>query len=342
MTLRLALYMAASLPFACSAPVAAADKSLIDAAKSEGRVVWYTTQQIDPLVRPVAAAFERKYGIKVDYVRADSSEVALRILNEGNAGRMQSDVFDGTAAVATLKKREMVVKWLPDSAAGLSKEYVDPEGYWAATNLFINTAGYNTDLVPPGTEPRNWDDLLDPKWKDQIIWASTNSTSAAAGFVGLVLAELGRDKGTEYLKRLASQRVAAVKTSARQVLDQVIAGEFAIGLQIFNHAAVLSARLGAPVKWIGMNPSVMTFNVISLTKGAPHPNAGKLLVDFTLSKEGQELFRNGAVLTTHPDVLPFDASLRPDGTRFRAIRWTPEDIDENLPNWSKTFEEIFR
>ena len=88
---------------AASGPVQAFDQTLIHAARKEGRVVWYTTQIVNQLARPAAEAFEKKYGVRVDYIRADSNEVALRILNEGRAGKVQADVFAGTAAVASLK-----------------------------------------------------------------------------------------------------------------------------------------------------------------------------------------------------------------------------------------------
>jgi iron(III) transport system substrate-binding protein len=255
---------------------------------------------------------------------------------------MQSDVFDGTAAVVTLKKRDMVAKYLPETAAQLPKEAVDANGYWAATNLFVITAAHNTDLVPRDKAPKTWDDLLAPQWKGKIVWPSTNSASAAAGFVGLVIAERGREAGLEFLKRLAAQNVTGVKASARQVLDQIVAGEFAIGLQMFNHATVLSAQKGAPVAWIPVNPALATPNVISLTANGPHPNAGKLFMDFALSREGQELFRDGALLTVHPQVAPMDATLMPDATRFGAIHFTPEKLEEELPAWQKIVEEIFR
>ena len=74
---------AASAAFTLAiAPSQAADQALIDAAKKEGKVVWYTTLIVDQFARPAAAAFEKKYGIKVEYTRADQNEVALRILNE--------------------------------------------------------------------------------------------------------------------------------------------------------------------------------------------------------------------------------------------------------------------
>ena len=93
----------------------AADQSLIDAAKKEGHVTWYTTQIVDQLARPAAEAFEKKYGIHVDYVRADPIDIVLRVTSEAKAGHVQADVFDGTATTPGLEKAGPVLEWLPDS-----------------------------------------------------------------------------------------------------------------------------------------------------------------------------------------------------------------------------------
>src|SRR6185437_2007375 len=97
-------------------------------------------------------------------------------------------------------KHNLVLKWLPDSAARLPKKLVDPEGYWTAGNVYVMEPGINTNLLPKGAAPRNYQDLLDPKWKGKIAWGSTPSASAAPGFIGLVLADMGRQKGLDYLK----------------------------------------------------------------------------------------------------------------------------------------------
>jgi ABC-type thiamine transport system substrate-binding protein len=126
----------------------AADPALIAAAKREGEVTWYTTQITTQFGRPAADAFQKKYGIKVNMVRGDSVELAVRMLNEARAGRMQADVFDGTGGAPALKKGGVVLKWQPDAAHLLPKEYVDAEGFWVATNIYIQTPAYNTNLVP--------------------------------------------------------------------------------------------------------------------------------------------------------------------------------------------------
>ena len=139
----------------------AADQALVDAAKREGQAVWYTTQIIDQFARPAAEAFQKKYGVKVTPVRADNAQISFRVLNEGAARKLQADVIDGTAASNALQKAGFIMKWQPESAQRLAPEHRDPNGYWTATNLYIMTPGFNTSLVPKGTEPKTFADLLD-------------------------------------------------------------------------------------------------------------------------------------------------------------------------------------
>lgn len=321
---------------------AAADQALIDAAKQEGQVTWYTVQIVDQIVLPLAEAFQKKYGIKVNYVRANSGEVALRVVNEADAGRVYCDVFDGSSTVSVLKHKNLVLKWLPDAAKDFPSQQVDSEGYWIALYIMVLTAGVNTDQVPPGAEPKSWEDLLDAKWQGKIAWSSENGTSAGSGFVGLVTREYGEAKGRAYLEKLAQQKIAAVPVSNRQILDQVIAGEYPIGLQISNHHAFLSAAKGAPVNWLPINPAMVSLVSGSVAAGAPHPNAAKLLVDFLVSDEGQAIYRDNGYLPADPKMQTKFKALIPDEQKFRGQFFTPEQIDAGLPIWYKEYMDLFR
>jgi len=323
-------------------PALAADEALIAAAKKEGEVVWYTTQIISQLVRPVSAAFEKKYGIKVRASRANSTEVSVKIINESRAGRPQSDVFDGTSTVVPLKKEGYVLKWLPDPARAYPAAYKDPEGYWVANNLFFLAPGFNTGLVPKGTEPRTYQALLDPKWRGKMAWSTTPASSGGIGFIGTVLTEMGEANGMTYLRELSKQRIANIGSAAREVLDQVIAGEYPLALQVFNHHTVISGKKGAPVDWIRMEPVTGTVSVISVHKDAPHPNAAKLLVDFIISSEGQHIFRDAEYLPADPAVPALTPALTPEQGRFRTRFFTPEQTEDNVVAWKKIYDDLFR
>jgi ABC-type Fe3+ transport system substrate-binding protein len=325
---------------AASCAVFAADAALVEAAKKEGRVTWYTVQIADQIVRPVISGFEQKYGIHVDFVRSNSATLAARLLNEGKAGQVKASVFDGTSATVALERANLVEKWVPD--ADLPKNLFDPDGYWVACNYYINTPGFNTNLVPKGTEPKTFEDLLDPKWKGRMAWNVQPSVSAGQGLVGSILIAWGEEKARAYLAKLAKQDITPLLVSGRQVLDLVITGEYPIGLQIFNNHAYISASKGAPVDWIKMQPPLITFAVMSVPKGAPSPNAGKLLIDYIVSPEGQRIIADAGELPVHPGVKPRDPTLIPDGVTFKGSFLTPEELDKELVTWTKIFDEYFR
>jgi ABC-type Fe3+ transport system substrate-binding protein len=322
-------------------PPAAADQALIDAAKKEGRVIWYTSLIVDQFARPAAAAFEKKYGIGVDYSRADINDIALRISTEGKAGQVHADIFDGFS-VGALVKGGYVESWFPEEVQHFPQDYYDPAGYWAASNIYVLTPGFNTELVPKGTEPKTFADLLDPKWKGKMAWSSNNSASGGTGLVGAVLSEMGEDKGLAYLQQLAKQNVASVGGSARQLLDQTIAGEYPIALRIFNHHAAISAAQGAPSDWIPLEPAMVILSIFSLTAHAPHPNAGKLLFDFLESEEGQKLFRDANYLPADPVIPPKDPKLTPASGHFRATTFSPEALDADMPHWADVYHRLFQ
>ena len=317
------------------------DAALVEAAKKEGTVVWYTTQIIDPLVRDVISAFTKKYGIKVEYYRGNSSDVALKIQQEGKAGRIQADVFDGTTSSEALKKEGLVERWIPDVAKTFQSDFVDPDGYWVGTNDTLHSVAINTNLVKIAEAPKSWDDLLDPKFKNRIVWGSTPSVSAAPGFIGLVLKELGEDKGQDFIKKFATQMPTANSGSARAVIDQVIAGEYALALQMFPDQALTSAARGAPVKWLPMKPAMTAVvSTIAMTKGAPHPNAAKLLYTFIVSEEGQRFFRESFYIPTNPKVAPIDPDLEPG--KLRAVHISPAEANASMNKWHGIYRDVYR
>jgi len=182
-----------------------------------------------------------------NYTRTDAAETTRRLLAESEAGKAEADVFDGAAGPShALTDKKLVMSYTPEAAQRLPSQYADKAGLWVATNLYVYTLGVNTDLVPRGTEPKYFSDLLEPKWKAKMAWSGRASTSSAPGFIGAVLDEMGPDKAMDYLRALAKQNIAPVAVSARQLLDQTIAGEYSIAIEIISNHATISKAKGAP------------------------------------------------------------------------------------------------
>jgi iron(III) transport system substrate-binding protein len=323
-------------------PALAADAALIDAAKKEGKVVWYTTLIVNQAIRPLKDAFEKKYpGIELQYTRADESPTAAKILAEAQAGRVQADIFDGISNMVPLKRAGVVTPFVPAAAPQIPADLKDPEGYWIAILQYVFSPGFNTTMVPKAQAPKTYADLLDPKWKGKMAW-NPGSLAGAIGFVGNILMSEGEDRGMAYLRALSQQRIVNIEASSRAILDQVIAGEYPIGLMMFNHHTVISAQKGAPSDWIVMEPLPVAFDAVGVLKDAPHPNAARLLVDFLASEEGQRVLQKADYLPAMPTVPAMKTGLRPEDGGFKATFLKPDTIYDLIPHWMKVVSDLFR
>ena len=317
----------------------AQDDQRVAEAKKEGEVVWYTTLLVDPAVRPLVAAFEAKYpGLKVRFARYNSGEMALRLINEAQAGKTQADVVDG--ANASLFKTDLVEPYQSQVTSLYAKQYVEDGGRGTAFGVYVAGVSVNTELVKPADQPKSFEDLLDPKWAGKMAWSSNPNVDGAPGFVGLVLRNMGEEKGMDYLRKLSKQKIASVPGSSRVVLDQVISGQFPLAVVAFTHHVAASTAKGAPVKFLNMEPLLGMPHVINLVRNAPHPNAARLLIDFVMSEDGQTVLREAGYIPTHPKVSPKIAELNPVG--FKTDFIPTKAVVESLPDYVRIYNELFK
>lgn len=339
----LGLLAAGLMALSANGPARAADEyaGLVERARHEGQVTWYTTYIVQQLVRPMVAVFERKYpGIRVSFARSDSTDVVLKLVNETRARRVVADVFDLSSGIAVLKRAGISRAFSVPSARHLPPEYRDPEGHWVSPNYRVLAPAYNTRLVPEARAPRTFEDLLDPAWRGRMVW-KPNDMTGAPGFIANVLRFRGEARGIEYLCQLSHQNVVSFDASVRAVLDRTIAGEYGIALQVSNHHVAISSQNGAPVKWVSMEPVMVSIILLGVTRDGPHPNAAELFVDFMISEEGQRILREADYLTARPDVPAKWPELTPAGGGFKAQVFSPEEIDARYNFWSELYEDIF-
>ncbi len=321
----------------------AVDPALIEAARKEGTVVWYSGLIVNQIVRPLGEAFEKKYpGIKVLGSRLTSSEAALKIMNEARAGKPQADVFDGTALVFRLEAAHVVEHYKPEAAAHFPPGSQEPSGVWTAMNTYFMTPAVNTDTVAEKDIPKTLQDLLDPKWRGRIAWTNDQTVAGPPGFIGNILTAMGQQAGMDYLRKLAQQKIVAVPAAQRVVLDQVIGGQYALALMTFHNHSVISAADGAPVRFLPISPVVELPNPLGLVRNSAHPNAAKLFVEFVLSPDGQRVLRDANYVPADPAVAPKDPSLTPAGGHFTTTIITPETTAVKLEEWVAVYNELFK
>src|SRR5881397_2061519 len=260
------------------------EKILVEGAKKEGKVSFYTGLIVDQVVRPVKDAFEKEYPfLQVEFFRGNAERLVQKMLAEYQAKRYDVDIIDGTVSPTMVRRAGYLQRFYSPVLAEYPADLKDPQGYWGTTNLYFFATGYNTKMVKLNEIPKTYEDLLNPRWKGQMMW-STSRGSGAPIFVGTILNTMGQEAGKAYLQKLKGQNIAKSTASNRQILDLVIAGEFPIALHIFNHHAYISKAAGAPVEWQPLEPVTATNNSVGVAKNAPHPHAAMLFLDFMLSK----------------------------------------------------------
>ena len=326
-------------------PVRAAtfDPALVDAARKEGAAVWYTGLIVNQISRPMAEAFEARFpGIKVAYSRASNTDTTLKLLNEARAHRMQADVVDVTSGIHSLLDAKLLAPYKAAAVARYPDALKDKDGYWTASNVYFLTLAYNTNLVKPGDVPKSFADLLNPVWKGRMAWTSELAVQGPPGFIHNALSTMGEEKGRAYLAKFAAQQPVAIAASPRAVLDQVISGEYAMGVMMYNHHVAISAAEGAPVKAALLEPLVGLFSMMGTLKDAPHPHAGRLLLEYILSDEGQKVMADHDYLPADPTVPARIPTLKPQAGHFAVNYISPEETRDGLARWTAIYHEVFR
>lgn len=299
---------------------------ILDGAKREGKVVFYSGMIENQALRPIADAFKKKYPfVAVEYWRGDSRALVQKALTERRAARVMGDILESTGGAEALIRAGAVEPFSSPSVVGFPKNYVDPRGMWAASRLDYFGMAYNTRQVTSAEVPKTYDDLLNPKWKGAIAWRADSEVGAEL-FIAGVMREMGKEKGEAYLKKLAGQRIVNYAGSARALVDRVGEGEYKLALEIYAHHPLISKAKGAALDTQMLDPVPSALSTIQLAKNAPHPNAAMLFIDFMLSKEGQEVLRSAQYLSPNPAV-DTDPSLRKIIPRLNGLKetvFTPE------------------
>ncbi len=347
--LRRALRLAAILVLGAIAQIcigvrtaSAADASTVAKARAEGRLVWLTTHILGEVALPLAAAFKAAYGIEVTVQRAAPRQTADRLVQAARTAQTLVDVVDGRSAIPHLKRAGLLSPLAPETLRLLPSQLVDRDGFWIATNVYFHAVAVNTERVAPDRRPRTLDDLLRPDWRGRIAWSGQATLSGGAGFIGTVLADQGDEAGRAFLARLAEQQIATFDVPSRQIVETLIAGAFDVALQVYAHQASISASRGAPIIWLPLEPLTSSVNAVGITRQASHPTAARLFLEFMLSRQGQEIFREADHIPASPDVEPKEASLRQRDGKPRAIFFSPEEIEAQMPAWQKLQDALFK
>lgn len=308
---------------------------LEDGAKKEGKITWYTSMIIDDRVRPLTEAFKKKYPfINVEATFMDANPLVSRATEEANAKRYDLDIVESSfPGILGLKNAKLLAKWSSPNVDGIPSNVRDPDGYFVADRE--NPLGFvwNTNTVPESEGPKTFDDLLDPRWKGKL---STNNTSQAVQFFGAMLTI----KGEDYVRKLAQQDHHVQSMAANAVTQLVESGEVISTWPASVGRVALGRSKGAPEAWSPFEQAPTALGYVAVTANAPHPYSTMLLVDFLLSKEGQDVMS-----TTGEGGTRTGTNNQYGGYKIQSFYVdfaVPQDqFDATFKKWDAEFRDLF-
>jgi iron(III) transport system substrate-binding protein len=318
-------------------PVTAQD-ARVEAARKEGRVVWYTSLALTSAEK-VAKLFEAKYpGIKVEVHRTGSQRILQRVMQELQANIKNVDVIHTSDAghYVLLKDKKLLLKYTPAGAERFPAGFKDRDGFYYGLRATVNVIAYNTKAVSAAEAPRSWKDLLAPKWKGKLVTAHPGYSGVIATHV-LALSHL---HGWEYFKALGQQSVMIVQ-SAVDPSGVVASGERPVAANSGEYTFYQAKKSGNPVEIVYPREGVpLVVSPTAIAAFAPHPNAARLFTDFTFAKDVQQVLADSEGLYTgHPEVTyPSD---KPKLGDLKLLTVDPEELEKRSEEIKRRFVEFF-
>jgi iron(III) transport system substrate-binding protein len=321
-------------------PAGAITPALIEAAKKEGSVVWYTSVDL-PVAEKIAKAFEVKYpGIAPRVERSGAERLFQRIGQEISSRIHAVDVVQSSDAAHFIlwKRQGLLAPYVPeDVAKHYPKEHRDPEGTFATWRSWLCVIGYNTNLVKPEEAPKSYADLLNPKWAGKIV-------KAHPGYSGTIMTatfQLQRELGWGYFEKLARQKVMQVQSSSDPP-KKLALGERAVMADGNEYNLFQLKEKGEPVEIV--YPTEGTPLIIGpngIFKSAPHPNAARLFQSFCFTPEAQQLIIDfGGLRSVHPQTKE-----KPGRRPFAEIKKMKDDpvgVEKHAEEIKRRYEQIFK
>jgi iron(III) transport system substrate-binding protein len=324
---------------ASSPPPEPVTQVLIDAAKKEGQVSYYTSTDL-PVAEKVAKAFEAKYpGISVHTERTGAERVFQRIGQEYSSNIHAVDVVNSSDASHFIvwKRDGILLPYVPEEVAKFPAEHRDVDGQFASFRVWLSIIAYNTNLVKAEEAPKSFADLLDPKWKGKIV-------KAHPGYSGTVMTstyQLQRDLGWSWFEQLAKQNVMQVQ-SAADPPKKLDLGERAVMADGNEYSILQMKEAGRPVEPVyATEGSPMIVGPNGIFKGSPNPNAAKLFQSYCFSREAQQLMIDfGGLRSVHPQIQ--EKASRTPLKDIKTLKDDPVAVEQQSSAIKSRYSKIFR
>jgi iron(III) transport system substrate-binding protein len=325
---------------AAAPPPATVTPALIEAARKEGKISYYAAIELGVAER-LGKMFEAKYpGIAVRVERSGAERIFQRIAQEQGSGIHAVDVANSTDTAHYLdwKKNGWLAPYLPEEVAKhFPADQFDPEGLYATSCAWLETIGYNTNLVKREDAPKSYADLLDPKWQGKIVKGHPSDS----GTILTTIFVLARELGWSYFEKLALQKVMQVQ-SAGDPPRKIMLGERAVMADGNDYSLVLFKDQGKPVEVVyPLEGSPLIIVQSGIFQNAPNPNAARLFQNFFFSREAQQMLVDEFAHRSFHALVKPRAGLTPM-SEVKMLKSDPAAVQAQSEEIKARYSKLFR
>jgi iron(III) transport system substrate-binding protein len=298
---------------------------LVAGAKKEGVVTVYSSVTVDDQ-KALTAAFEKTYGVKLQFWRSSSESILQRAMVEYRGGRYEVDAIETSAAeMESLHREKLLVEVKSPHLADIVPAALRPHREWVGDRLNIIAAGYNTNLIKKQDVPKSYEDLLDPKWKGKLGIEADDAV-----WFGALANVMGEDKAVKLFRDMVRINGLSVRKGHTLLANLVVSGEVPFSLTLYHYKAEQLKHSGAPLDWYLLPPGFARFLGTGIMRRPPHPHAAILFLDFMQSDAQRVLLDR--------DFTPTNVKVKPLNVAFNVI--DPAQILDQGDKWQKLYDEI--
>lgn len=311
-------------------------------AETEGKVdsgvVKYYTDNDESELDPFASAIVEGTGLKLEPLRMSSGEAWARV--DAEAPNINADVHFGWPLSFALmaKEKGLLMKYKSPAWKDISDEYKDPDGYWYGWSYWFACIAVNTKLLnEKGYDmPRSWKDLLDPKWKGEIVMPNPGTSGTAFLTVSTIMQLFGEEEGWKYLEAL-NKNVAQYTKSGSAPGQLAAQGEYIIGIT-WDQAVEKRKNEGYPIEMVIPEEGTgYVLDIAVIYKNTENPESAKKFIDYIGTRDFQELVAHYRSKVTYPGVeslVKFDPKL----IDYDA-KWAADNRNRIMSTWKERFAQ---
>jgi iron(III) transport system substrate-binding protein len=284
-------------------PAAEREKKLVEGARKEGAMIWYTNTGVENANRYIQA-FKKQYPfLNAQFWRSKTRQVVQRVVAEARAGRHLVDVIKPSTDLVPVLLDAKVLGNYETPVRAVYPSHAKAS-YYTNMNYAFRIFSYNPRNMARKDVPKSWDELLQPRWKSEILFDESSLEEVVS-----LMAVWGKEKTRDYFSRLSRQDLL-IRVGRDTTTQMMMAGEAPLAVTTYAYNSESLKAQNAPVEWVAQDLIPTLIYPLTLARKAPHPHAAALFYDFLISEQGQQLIAREGRVVAHPKVAPIYPRMR--------------------------------